>query len=73
MEFIAGFPEALNFVYGHQHPKDCTKVKFLLAPYFNWGFGSEIHMYRLTVNFASSLLVWFTIPILFLVLLLLWL
>lgn len=55
VEFVAGFPEAINYVQGHQNPKDCSKAKFLLTPYFNWGFGSEIHMYSVALAVAINM------------------
>lgn len=41
---VYGMEYALEAIWKHQHPEDCSKVKFLINGFHNGGFGSEIHV-----------------------------
>lgn len=41
---IYGMKYAFEEVWNHQHPKDCSNVKFLINGFHNGGFGSELHV-----------------------------
>lgn len=41
---IYGMKYALDAIWKHQHPSDCSKVKFLINGFHNGGFGSELHV-----------------------------
>ena len=50
------FYEAMDIIYKHQHPRDCSKAKFLITEGFSSGFGSEIHIegFSLAIAMASG-------------------
>ena len=54
-ETVFGFADAIEAVYKHQHPKDCTKSKFLLAPAnFGCGFGCQQHVVGMGLAIAMN-------------------
>ena len=50
------FYEAMDVIYRHQHPSDCSNAKFLITEGFASGFGSEIHLegFALALAMASG-------------------
>lgn len=43
-ETLFGFDEAMETIWRHQHPSDCSKAKFLISEGWAQGFGSEVHV-----------------------------
>lgn len=41
---VYGMGYAFEEIWRHQHPEDCSKVKFLINGFHNGGFGSELHV-----------------------------
>ena len=41
---LFGFKHAMDVIYKHQHPIDCSKVQFMIPTEHNGGFGSELHV-----------------------------
>lgn len=49
------FDEAIEIIYKHQHPDDCTKVKFVLGRPHPVGFGAELHLEGWGIALAMEL------------------
>lgn len=54
-DFIYGFETAIDVVWNHQHPKNCSNSKFLIATQHRQGFASEIHVYGSILALAMNL------------------
>jgi hypothetical protein len=52
---LFGVEEALEKIWEHQHPKDCSKVKFFISGNHNGGFGSEIHVLGSALGLAMDM------------------
>lgn len=50
-----GLEEAIETIYKHQHPPDCSKAKFLISGMFESGFGSELHVIGVGLATAMNL------------------
>lgn len=44
--------QALEIIWKHQNPPDCSKVKYLIADGWMQGFGSEMHGYGAMLGIA---------------------
>ena len=42
-ETVYGLRDAIELIYRHQHPADCSTAKFILVEAWEEGFGSEMH------------------------------
>jgi hypothetical protein len=49
------FDQAIDLIYRHQHPPDCSQVKYLISGGYSSGFGSEIHVEGLGLAIALEL------------------
>ena len=54
-ETMFGLEEALEIIYKHQHPPDCSKAKFLISGMYESGFGSELHVIGVGLATAMNL------------------
>jgi len=54
-ETMFGLEEAIEAVYKHQHPADCSKAKFLISGMYESGFGSELHVIGVGLAAAMNL------------------
>jgi hypothetical protein len=54
-ETMFGLEEAIEAVYKHQHPADCSKAKFLISGMYESGFGSELHVIGVGLATAMNL------------------
>ena len=54
-ETMFGLEEALEIIYKHQHPADCSKAKFLISGMYESGFGSELHVIGVGLATAMNL------------------
>lgn len=54
-ETMYGFRPAMQAIWNHQHPQDCSKAKFLIAEGFLSGFGSEIHVVGVGLALAMEM------------------
>lgn len=52
---LFGTGEALDEIWRHQHPKDCSKAKFLLTGSHVGGFGSELHVMGAILGLAMEM------------------
>ena len=52
---LYGSREALQELYKHQHPKNCSEAKFLISHNYVAGFGSEVHANGALLGLAISL------------------
>lgn len=43
-ETLFGFYDALDVIYKHQHPENCSQVKFLVSGGYPSGYGSQVHV-----------------------------
>lgn len=39
-----GFDKAMDIIFRHQHPQDCSNASFLVSLGYASGYGSEIHV-----------------------------
>lgn len=44
IQYLYGFDEAINIIFDHQNPPDCSSANFLIPSPLGFGFGSEIHV-----------------------------
>jgi hypothetical protein len=54
-EELYGYREAIDRIYRHQHPADCSKAKFLVSEGYRSGFGSHIHVIGAGLTLAINL------------------
>jgi len=54
-ETLYGLEEAIEAIYKHQHPSDCSKAKFLTNRGWEEGFGSELHVTGVGLATAMNL------------------
>eukprot|EP01038_Epipyxis_sp_PR26KG_P011759 gene11759-15735_t len=54
-ETVAGYTEVMRTIWENQHPKDCSKAKFLIAEGWTQGFGSEVHIIGVGLALAMNL------------------
>eukprot|EP01038_Epipyxis_sp_PR26KG_P011760 gene11760-15737_t len=54
-ETIVGFTEAIENIWRHQNPVDCSKAKFLIAEGWPQGFGSEVHILGIGLALALNM------------------
>ena len=54
-ETMFGLEEAIEAVYKHQHPADCSTAKFLISGMYESGFGSELHVIGVGLATAMNL------------------
>lgn len=54
-ETLYGLEEAIEAIYKHQHPSDCSKAKFLTNRAWEEGFGSELHVTGVGLATAMNL------------------
>ncbi len=52
---LFGMEEALDKIWDHQHPKDCSSVKFFISGHHNGGFGSELHVFGSALGLAMNM------------------
>ena len=52
---LFGTELALEKIWEHQHPKDCSKVKFLISNNWAAGFGSEFHVFGAALGLSMNL------------------
>eukprot|EP01038_Epipyxis_sp_PR26KG_P014575 gene14575-19574_t len=49
------YNEAIDIIYAHQHPPDCSKVKFMISLGYKSGFGSELHVEGMVLAIAMQM------------------
>eukprot|EP01032_Pedospumella_encystans_P024106 gene24106-27274_t len=54
-ETMYGFEEAMEAIWKHQHPEDCSKVKYIISGGFESGFGSEFHVIGTALALAMNM------------------
>jgi len=54
-ETTYGLEEAIEAIYKHQHPSDCSKAKYLINRAWEQGFGSELHVTGVGLATAMNL------------------
>jgi len=54
-ETMYGFEEGMAAIWENQHPKDCSKAKFLITGGFESGFGSELHVIGVGLALAMNM------------------
>ena len=54
-ETMYGFEDAMEAIWKHQHPEDCSKAKFLISGGFESGFGSEFHVIGVGLALAMNM------------------
>ena len=52
---LFGLKHALDTIWKHQHPADCSSAKFLIPTKHNGGFGSELHVLANPLGLAMDL------------------
>jgi hypothetical protein len=52
---LFGFGEALDIIWKHQHPEDCSTAKFFISGNHNGGFGSELHVQSSALGVAMNM------------------
>jgi hypothetical protein len=52
---LFGIGEALDEIWRNQHPKDCSKAKFLITGSHVGGFGSELHVMGAILGLAMEM------------------
>jgi hypothetical protein len=52
---LFGIGEALDEIWRHQHPEDCSKAKFLITGSHVGGFGSELHVMGAILGLAMEM------------------
>lgn len=52
---VYGLEYALDEIWKHQHPSDCSTAKFMIASPHNGGFGSVLHVYGAVLGVAMNL------------------
>jgi hypothetical protein len=54
-ESMSGFLEGMDAIWKNQHPKDCSKAKFLVSLGWEEGFGSETHVVGAGLGIALAM------------------
>ena len=54
-ETLYGFEEAMEAIWKHQHPANCSDAKYLISGGFESGFGSEFHVIGVGLALAMNM------------------
>jgi len=54
-EVAYGYYEAIEEIWKNQHPRDCSKAKFIISNGWPWGFGSVVHVESTILSLALEL------------------